>query len=43
MKADPRETKNIAQQYPDRCRDYQRRVGGLARYQRSFLAKHGSP
>lgn len=43
MKADPRETKNIAAAHPDRCRDYQRRVGGLARYQRSFLAKHGSP
>jgi arylsulfatase A-like enzyme len=43
MKADPRETKNIAAKHPDRCRDYQRRVGGLARYQRIFLAKHGSP
>jgi arylsulfatase A-like enzyme len=43
VKADPREEKNIAAAHPDRCRDYQRRVGGLARFQRAFLAEHGSP
>ncbi len=43
LASDPRETKNIAAEHPDRCRGYQRRVGGLARYQRSFLADHGSP
>ena len=42
LKADPGEKKNVASRYPERCRDYQRRVGGLARFQRSFLADHGS-
>jgi phosphoglycerol transferase MdoB-like AlkP superfamily enzyme len=41
--ADPREAINLALQHPERCRDYRRRVGGLARYQRRFLAEHGSP
>jgi arylsulfatase A-like enzyme len=43
MRRDPHEERNIAAEHPDRCNDYQRRVGGLARFQRRFLAEHGSP
>jgi arylsulfatase A-like enzyme len=40
---DPGESKNLVDQYPERCRDYRRRVAGMAKYQRRFLAEHGSP
>jgi len=43
LEADPREQKNLASQHAERCSDYRKRVGGLARYQRRFLAEHGSP
>jgi arylsulfatase A-like enzyme len=43
LEVDPKESKNIAAKHPDRCDDYRKRVGGLARYQRRFLAEHGSP
>jgi arylsulfatase A-like enzyme len=42
LESDPGETTNLARRDLDRCRQYQRRVGGLARFQRSFLADHGS-
>jgi arylsulfatase A-like enzyme len=43
VEADPGEHENLASKHPDLCRDYRKRVGGLARYQRRFLAEHGSP
>jgi len=40
---DPRETVNVATRESERCASYRRRVGGLVRAQREFLAAHGSP
>ncbi len=43
IEADPRESLNLASRHADRCAAYRRRVGGLVRYQRDFLARFGSP
>jgi arylsulfatase A-like enzyme len=43
LQADSRELDNLAQQQPERCDRYRRRVGGLVEYQRRFLAGHGAP
>jgi arylsulfatase A-like enzyme len=43
IEVDPGEENNLAADHPQRCRDYRKRVGGLARYQRKFLAEQGSP
>ncbi|MBX3411081.1 MAG: LTA synthase family protein [Pirellulales bacterium] len=40
---DPQELTNVAEQFPGKCAEFRRRVGGLVRAQRGFLAAHGSP
>lgn len=40
---DPNEMTNVAAHFPDKCAEFRRRVGGLVRAQRAFLAAHGSP
>jgi arylsulfatase A-like enzyme len=42
IELDPRETKNLADDFPDRCADYRKRVAGMAKYQRPFLRAHGA-
>lgn len=42
LEADPGELVNLAPRRQDRCLEYRRRLGGLVRYQRSFLARHGA-
>lgn len=39
---DPTESQNVAPSYPEKCDEFRRRVGGLVRAQREFLAEHGS-
>jgi len=41
LAADPGEEHNLAREHASRCLDYRRRVGGLVRFQRQFLARHG--
>lgn len=40
--ADPGEKHNLAQDHPDLCAGYRKRVAGLAKYQRPFLRAHGA-
>jgi lipoteichoic acid synthase len=42
LAADPRESVNVAARHPEKCTEFRRRVGGLVRAQREFLAAHGS-
>ena len=41
MEVDPGESRNLAPQHQKRCADYRRRVAGMVRYQRRYLARHG--
>ena len=39
---DPDELENLAERLPDDCARFRRRVGGLVRWQRELMARHGS-
>lgn len=43
VKADPAESRNLAALHPQQCAQYKSRLGGLAQYQRAFLAQYGAP
>ena len=43
LQNDPHEQVNLAEQHPERCESYRRRVSGLVSYQREYLARHGAP
>lgn len=42
LSTDPKETRNLAESQPERCRGLRARVAGLVSYQRAFLARHGA-
>ncbi len=39
---DPQELNNLAEQYPERCRQYRKRVGGFIGYQRDYFKELGA-
>jgi arylsulfatase A-like enzyme len=41
LASDPEELNNLAESHPELCREYRRRLAGLANYQSRFLAERG--